>query len=57
VEASKRNVPVLLVDGGTVATADAVGDLLGAVVPYHAHKADRMADLLAERIDVNALLA
>ncbi len=56
VEASKRDVPVLLVDGGTVATADAVGNLLGAVVPYHAHKAERMADLLAERIDVTDLL-
>ena len=55
VEAAKRDVPVLLVDGGTVATADAVGDLLGAVVPHHAHKAERMADLLAERIDLAAL--
>ena len=57
VEAAKRDVPVLLVDSGTVATADAVGDLLGAVVPYHAHKADRMADLIAERINVTDLLA
>lgn len=56
VEAAKRDVPVLLVDGGTVATADAVGNLLGAVVPHHAHKAERMADLLAERIDVASLL-
>ena len=56
VEASKRHVPVLLVDDGTVATADAIGNLLGAVVPYHAHKAERMADLLAERIDVTDLL-
>ena len=57
VEASKREVPVLLVDSGTVATADAIGDLLGAVVPYHPHKADRMADLLAERIDLTTLLS
>ena len=57
VEAAKREVPVLLVGGGTVATADAVGDLLGAVVPHHAHKAERMADLLAERINVADLLA
>lgn len=57
VEASKRDVPVLLVDGGTVATADAIGDLLGAVVPYHAHKAERMADLLAQRIDVSTMLS
>ena len=56
VEAAKRDVPVLLVDGGTVATADAVGNLLGAVVPHHSHKAERMADLLAERIDVTGLL-
>ena len=56
VEAAKRDVPVLLVDGGTVATADAVGNLLGAVVPHHAHKAERMADLMAERIDLAALL-
>ena len=57
VEASKREVPVLLVDSGTVATADAIGDLLGAVVPYHPHKADRMAHLLAERIDLTTLLS
>ena len=57
VEASKRDVPVLLVDSNTVATADAIGNLLGAVVPYHAHKAERMADVLAERIDVADLLA
>jgi len=56
VEASKREVPVLLVDTGTVATADAVGNLLGAAVPHHPHKAERMADLLAERIDVMDLL-
>lgn len=56
VEASKRDVPVLLVDSGTVATADAVGNLLGAVIPHHAHKAERMADLLAERINVTDLL-
>ena len=56
VEAAKRDVPVLLVDGGTIATADAVGNLLGAVVPYHVHKAQRMADLLAERADAAALL-
>lgn len=55
VEASKRDVPVLLVDTGTVTTADAVGNLLGAVVPHHAHKADRMADLLAERFDIARL--
>ena len=57
VEAAKRDVPVLLVDGGTVATADAVGNLLGAVVPYHPHKAERMADLLAERLDIAAVTA
>ena len=57
VEASKRSVPVLLVDSGTVATADAVGNLLGAVVPYHAHKAELMADLLAERIDLAGLVS
>lgn len=57
VEAAKRDVPVLLVDSGTIDTADAVGDLLGAVVPHHAHKAERMADLLAERINVADLLS
>lgn len=57
VEAAKRNVPVLLVDGDTVATADAVGGLLDAVVPHQLHKAERMAELLAERVDLPALLA
>ena len=57
VEAAKRNVPVLLVDDGTVAAADAVGGLLDAVVPHQRHKAERMADLLAERVDLPALFA
>ena len=56
VEAAKRNVPVLLVDRGTVATADAVGGLMSAIVPHARHKAERMADLLGQRVDVNALL-
>ena len=57
VEAAKRNVPVLLVDQGTVATADAVGGLIGAVVPHARHKAECMADLLAGQVDLDALLA
>ena len=56
VEATKRNIPVLLVDVGTVAAADAIGNLLDAAVPHHDHKAERMADLLAERIDISPLL-
>jgi hypothetical protein len=57
VEASKRNVPVLLVDQGTVATADAVGELLEVVVPHNVHKAERMADLLDGRVDLAELLS
>ena len=57
VEASKRRVPVLLVDEGTVATADAVGDLLGDAIPYHTDKAERMASLLAQRIDPTTLIS
>ncbi len=57
VEAAKRNVPVLLVDQGTVATADAVGGLMGAIVPHARHKAERMADLLENRVDLTALLS
>ena len=56
VEAVKRNVPVLLVDQGTVATADAVGSLMGAIVPHARHKAERMADLLDGLVDPDALL-
>ena len=56
VEAGKRDVPVLLVDQGTVATADAVGDLLDASVPHQMHKAERMADLLEGRVDLSALI-
>ena len=56
VEAAKRNVPVLLVDQGTVATADAVGGLMGAIVPHARHKAERMADLLDGLVDLDALL-
>ena len=56
VEAAKRNVPMLLVDQGTVATADAVGGLMGAIVPHARHKAERMADLLDGLVDPDALL-
>ena len=56
VEAAKRDVPVLLVDGSTTATADAIGGILGAVVPHNLHKAEVMADLLAEQIDMPTLL-
>ena len=57
VEAAKRKVPMLLVDRGTVATADAVGDLMGAIVPHALHKAERMADLLDGLVDLDALLS
>lgn len=57
VEAAKRNVSVLLVEQGTVATADAVGGLMSAVVPHAAHKAERMADLLQGQADLDALLS
>ena len=56
VEAAKRNVPVLLVDQGTVATADAIGGLMSAIVPHARHKAERMADLLDGLVDLDALL-
>ena len=56
VEARKREVPVLLVDQGTAATADAVGGLLDVAVPHQPHKAERMADLLEGRVDLAALL-
>ena len=56
VEAAKHNVPVLLVDSGTVSTADAVGRLLPVATAHHTDKAERMADLLAERVDLAALL-
>lgn len=57
VEAAKRNVPVLLVESGTVAVADAVGGLMSGVVPYAGHKAERMADLLQEQVDLDTLLS
>ena len=56
VEAAKHNVPVLLVDGGTTTTADAVGSLLPAATPHHTHKAARMADLLSQQLDLATLL-
>ena len=57
VEATKRRVPVLLVDQNTVATADAVGGLLDAVVPHSVHKAERMANLLDGLVDLGSLLS
>ena len=57
VEATKRRVPVLLVDQNTVATAEAVGGLMSAIVPHAQHKAERMADLLENRVDLTAILS
>lgn len=57
VEATKRSVPVLLVEQGTVATAEAVGGLMDAIVPHAQHKAERMADLLDGLVDLDALLS
>jgi BioD-like phosphotransacetylase family protein len=57
VEAAKRSVPILLVEQNTVATADAVGGLMDAIVPHALHKAERMADLLDGQVDLDALLA
>ncbi len=57
VEAAKRNVPMLLVEQGTVATAEAVGGLMSAIVPHARHKAERMADLLDGLVDLDALLS
>lgn len=57
VEAAKRRVPVLLVDEGTVATADAIGGLIDDAIPYHSDKAQRMADLIADRLDATSLIS
>ncbi len=57
VEAAKRSVPVLLVEQSTVATAEAVGGLMDAIVPHARHKADRMANLLDGLVDLDALLS
>lgn len=57
VEATKRNVPMLLVDQGTVATADAVGGLMSTIVPHARHKAERMAELLDGLVDIEQLLS
>lgn len=55
VEAAKHDVPILLVDGGTVATAEAIGGLPETATPHRRHKADLMADALAARFDVTGL--
>ena len=56
VEANKHDIPILLVDDGTIATADAIGGLSDAAVPHCRHKAELMADALAARLDAAALL-
>lgn len=56
VEAAKHDVPILLVDSGTVATAEAIGGLPKAAAPHRRHKAELMADALAERFDVTGLI-
>lgn len=56
VEAAKHDVSILLVDDGTVATADAIGGLPGAAAPHCRHKAELMADALSASLDVTGLL-
>ena len=56
VEAAKHDVPILLVDSGTVATAEAIGGLPESAVPHRRHKAELMADALAARFDVTGLI-
>ena len=56
VEAAKHDVPILLVDGSTTATADAIGGLPEAAVPHRRHKAELMADALSARIDWAGLM-
>ena len=57
VEARKNQVPMLLVDGGTLSTAEALSGLIERSGPPTTRKAQRFAELVAQHLDQDALFA
>ena len=54
-EALQRDVPLLLVEESTLATADALGGLLDQAKPHSIEKIDRFATLVWQHLDLDRL--
>ena len=57
VEARKHQVPLLLVESGTLATAEALSGLIERSAPPTTRKAQRFTELLVQHLDQDALFA
>ena len=56
-EALQREVPLILVEGGTLETAEALGGLLNLANPHSVGKIARFAELARRHLDLEALTA
>ena len=54
-EANMRNVPVMVVDSGTLETADALGEVVVEAVVHHPSKFQRFHQLVIEHVDVETI--
>ena len=57
VEARKNQVPLLLVEGGTLATAEALTGLIERNTPPTTQKSQRFTELLVQHLNLDALFA
>jgi BioD-like phosphotransacetylase family protein len=55
-EAERRDVPLLVVDGGTVATADALDEALGTPLVHHPAKIQRFRELMRDNVNMECLM-
>jgi hypothetical protein len=56
-EAQEREVPMLLVEGNTLDTAEALGGVVDLANPYSPEKTARFANLLRQHLELGPLLA
>lgn len=57
VEANKKGVPLISVDGGTISTAEALNGLLERANPHSLSKVQRFSTLMQEHLDLDTLNA
>ena len=57
VEARKHQVPMLLLEGDTLSTAEALSGLIERSAPPTTQKAQRFTELVAQHLDQDALFA
>jgi len=55
VEASKKDVPIILVEGDTLSTLDSLAGILEMATPYALHKVQRFSELMHNYLDMPAL--